>query len=203
MSDDRRHSPACDDPARAKRELRRRVLARRDALPPATRAQLSAAVCARAICLPELATARAILLFASFRSEVDTSSLLVWALDEGKKVYFPKVLGPHRMAAFRVADPKVHLVPGAWGIPEPREGLEEVAPSGLDAVIVPGSVFDPCGRRCGYGGGFYDTYLPLTRPGVPRIALAFEAQIVDELPCEPHDLSVQAIVTEKRVLRAG
>ena len=94
-------------------------------------------------------------------------------------------------------------MPGCWGIPEPREGLEPVPPSRIDAVVVPGAAFDLDGQRCGYGGGFYDTYLPQTRPSVPRVALAFEAQIVDDIPCEPHDLPVTAIVTETRVIRPG
>jgi 5-formyltetrahydrofolate cyclo-ligase len=190
-----------DELSRAKQELRRRVLADRDALPAAVRTRLSSIVCARAAALPELAAAHAILLFASFRSEIDTTPLLAWALEQGKIVCFPRVLGSRHMAAYRVADPEIHLAPGAWGIPEPREGLEEVEPRQLDAVVVPGSVFDTDGRRCGYGGGFYDNYLLLTRPGVPRIALAFEAQIVDALPCEPHDLTVGLIVTEERVIR--
>jgi 5-formyltetrahydrofolate cyclo-ligase len=106
------------------------------------------------------------------------------------------------MAAYRVTDPATDLVPGAWGIPEPREGLEEVPAERMDVVVVPGAAFDAAGRRCGYGGGFYDAYLPLTRAGVPWVALAFEAQLVDELPCEPHDLAVGAIVTETRLIRA-
>src|SRR5665648_1249768 len=93
--------------------------------------------------------------------------LLSWALERGKAVCFPRVLGPRRMAAYRIADPAADLVPGAWGIPEPREGLEEVPPERMDAVVVPGAAFDAAGRRCGYGGGFYDTYLPCTRPGIP------------------------------------
>jgi 5-formyltetrahydrofolate cyclo-ligase len=71
----------------------------------------------------------------------------------------------------------------------------------MDLVFVPGSAFDAGGHRCGYGGGFYDTYLPLTRPGTPWVALAFEAQVVPLIDCEPHDLPVTAIVTERRVIR--
>jgi 5-formyltetrahydrofolate cyclo-ligase len=107
------------------------------------------------------------------------------------------------MAAFRVADPARDLVPGAWGIPEPREGLPEVPPQEMDLVLVPGSAFDAEGDRCGYGGGFYDTYLPLTRPGTPWVALAFELQLVPAVACEPHDLPVTVIVTEERVIRPG
>ena len=184
-----------------KAEARRRVLEARDALTTAGRRRMSAAVCARAARLPELAAAGTVMSFASFRTELDTAPLADWVLAAGKTLCLPRVLGGRRMAAFRVADPASDLVPGAWGIPEPREGLPEVPPLEIDLVLVPGSAFDEEGDRCGYGGGFYDTYLPLTRPGTPWVALAFELQLVPAIACEPHDLPVTVIVTEKRVVR--
>jgi 5-formyltetrahydrofolate cyclo-ligase len=201
MGDTRDETGSPAEPGAAKLEARRRALAARDALPDAERARLSLAVCARVAALPELEAAGTIMLFAAFRSEVDTRALMAWALQRGKTVCCPRVLGPRLMAAYRIADPATDLVPSAWGIPEPREGLEEVSPERLDAVVVPGAAFDVGGNRCGYGGGFYDSYLPRTRPGTPRIALAFEAQLVDELPCEPHDLACGVLVTEARTLR--
>ena len=198
-----RHDEAGSGPevSGAKLKLRWRALAARDALPGAFRARQSVAICARAAALPELKAATTLMLYASFRSEVETSALFSWALKAGKTVCAPRILAPRLMAAYPIADPAVDLVPGTWGIPEPREGLAEVPPERVDAVVVPGSVFDAAGRRCGYGGGFYDTYLPRTRPGIPWVALAFEAQLVDKLPCEPHDLAVGAVVTEARVIR--
>ena len=192
---------AADDAAGAKNAARQRALAARGALTGAEHTRHSAAVCARAATLPELEAASTVMLFATFRSEVDTAPLVAWALERGKTVCLPRILEPRIMAAYRVTDPAADLAPGSWGIPEPREGLEEVPPERMDAVVVPGAAFDGAGRRCGYGGGFYDTYLPHTRPGTPWIALAFEAQLVDELPCEPHDLACGILVTEERTLR--
>jgi 5-formyltetrahydrofolate cyclo-ligase len=186
-----------------KGEARRRALTARDALSDDDRVRLSVAVCERAARLPEMEAASTIMLFAAFRSEVDTAPLMEWAFAHGKSVCCPRVLGPREMAAYRIADAAADLVPGAWGIPEPREGLEEVPPVVIDAVVVPGAAFDSAGQRCGYGGGFYDTYLPRTRPGIPWVALAFEAQLVDEVECEPHDLAVGTVVTEARVIRPG
>jgi 5-formyltetrahydrofolate cyclo-ligase len=186
-----------------KQQLRRRVLAARDGLPAAERERLSAAVCARAAALPELEAARTILFFASFGSEVDTGLAVLWALQRGKRVCLPRILGPRRMAAFLVTDLADDLQPGMWDIPEPREGLPEVPPREIDAVIVPGSLFDEQGGRCGYGGGFYDSYLPGTRPGTPRIGMALELQMVEEVPRERHDLGVDVVVTESRVIRPG
>jgi len=201
MADTRDEAGSGPEVSDAKLELRRRALAARDALPGAERARLSVAVCARAAALPELDAAAAIMLFAAFRSEVDTGPLLSWALERGKTVCLPRVLGPRRMAAYRITDPAADLVPGAWGIPEPREGLDEVPPERVDVVVVPGAAFDAGGRRCGYGGGFYDSYLPRTRPGTPWVALAFEAQVVDEVSCELHDLACGLLVTEARTIR--
>jgi 5-formyltetrahydrofolate cyclo-ligase len=198
-----RDQPPGDQGALPKEEARRRSLAARDALSEAARERLAVAVRARALELPELAAAGAVMLFASFRSELDTAPIAEWVLRAGKTLCLPRILGPRRMAAFRVTDPAADLVPGTWDIPEPREGLPEVPPEDIDLVFVPGSAFDEEGGRCGYGGGFYDTFLPLTRPGTPRVALAFEAQLVARIACEAHDLPVTAIVTERRVIRPG
>ena len=189
--------PACE----SKEALRRNALAARDALTAGERARLSAAICKRAATLPELAGASTLMLFASFRSEIDTEPLMAWALGAGKVVCLPRILAPRRMAAYRICDPGAELQPGTWGIPEPCDSCEMVDPQDVDAVVVPGAAFDEAGNRCGYGGGFYDTYLPLVRADVPRIALAFDAQVVDGLPCEAHDLPVTAIVTESRIIR--
>jgi 5-formyltetrahydrofolate cyclo-ligase len=186
-----------------KGEARRRALAARDALPKAERDRLAAAVRARALELPELAAAGTVMLFASFRSELDTAPLADWVLQAGKTLCLPRILGPRRMAAFRVTDRAADLEPGKWDIPEPREGLDEVAPEAIDLVFVPGSAFDERGGRCGYGGGFYDNLLPRTRPGTPWVALTFEVQLVPDIDCEPHDLPMTAIVTERRVIRPG
>jgi 5-formyltetrahydrofolate cyclo-ligase len=195
--DDRRASHA----SHAKREARARALAARDALPAAERARLSRVICARATALAELGRAESLLLFASFRSEVDTLPLLSWALARGVSVALPRVCGPRLMEALRIEDPAADLAAGTWGIPEPRDGLPVVDPQHIDIVIVPGAAFSPDGARCGYGGGFYDSYLPRLLPKTPRIALAFDVQVADQLPCEPHDLRVDAIVTETRVIR--
>lgn len=198
-----RDQPPRDHRGLPKAEARRRSLAVRDGLSEDARERLAVAVRARALGLPELAAAGTVMLFASFRSELDTAPMAEWVLRAGKTLCLPRILGPRRMAAFRVADQAADLAPGTWGIPEPREGLPEIPPEDIDLVFVPGSAFDEDGGRCGYGGGFYDTFLSRTRPGTPRVGLAFEAQLVAKIACEPYDLPVTAIVTERRVLRPG
>ena len=197
------NEPGADAAGLDKDDARRCALEARDALPEPERERLAEAVRARALELPELAAAATVMLFASFRTELDTAPIAAWVLGAGKTLCFPRILGPRRMAAYRVTDLGADLTPGKWDIPEPEEGLLEVPPETIDLVFVPGSAFDEEGHRCGWGGGFYDNYLPLTRPGTPWVALAFEAQLVPRICCEPHDLPVTAVVTERRVIRPG
>ncbi len=203
MTTGAQNSPGADAAGLDKHEARTCALEARGALPEAERERLGEAVRARALKLPELAAAGTVMLFASFRTELDTTPIAEWVLHAGKTLCLPRVLAPRYMLAYRVTDLSADLEPGKWGIPEPREGLPEVAAQTIDLVFVPGSAFDEEGRRCGYGGGFYDNYLPLTRPGTPWVGLAFEAQLVPGICCESHDLPLTAIVTEQRVIRPG
>ncbi|HOT23974.1 MAG TPA: 5-formyltetrahydrofolate cyclo-ligase [Thermoleophilia bacterium] len=196
--------PGDDRPAtaaRAKRAARARAVAARDALAHADRARLSARICARAAALPELVSASTVMLFASFRSEVDTGPLIGACLARGSAVALPRIAGPRLLEAHLVSDPSSDLVPGTWAIPEPRPDLPAVDPARIDAIVVPGAAFSARGARCGYGGGFYDAFLARLADGTPRIGLAFEVQVLDEVPCETHDLAVDAVVTEERVIR--
>ena len=181
--------------------MRAQLLAARDQLAPEQRRSKSAAICRRVVALPELAGSGAVLCFASFRSEVDTSAIIAWCLESRRMVALPLVTGPHQMEAFLVTDPRVDLVAGFQSIPEPRAGRDTVAPQAIATAIVPGAAFDLDGGRIGYGGGFYDTYLRRLAPDVPRIAPAFDLQIVQQVPRDAHDLAVDVVVTETRVLR--
>ena len=192
-----------DDAAAAKRALRETVLGRRDGLAGGERRAAGAALTARLSALPAVAAASAVLCFASFRSEVDTTPFMAWCRRRGVAVGLPVIVGPHHMEAFAVDDPRRDLAPGRFGIPEPRPGLPAVEPATFDVVIVPGSAFDCDGGRMGYGGGFYDTFLSRMRDDALRIGVCFEVQVVDEVPRESHDLCVDLLVTEDRTIATG
>lgn len=204
-------SPAFDttqhpaDPAAegAKRALRDGVLARRDALAGEERAAKSRALLARLIALPQITAARVVLGFVTFRSEVDTLPILVWCLSHGIAVTVPRITGPHHMEACPVTDLASDLVDGHFGIAEPREGLAPIGPSLIDVVLVPGAAFDRHGGRMGYGGGYYDTYLDRLRDDALRVGVAFDLQLVDDVPRQRHDRCVDLVVTEARAVETG
>ncbi len=195
------HGPALRE---AKLALRREVLAARDALPAARRAAAAAAIVVRLAALPSFAAARCVLLTLPFRSEWDTRDLVRAGIAAGKIVAVPRVDAAARMLELRaILDPDADAEPGHHGIPEPRRGCPRIEPAAIDWVLVPGVAFDAAGRRLGYGGGYYDRLLPLVPAASPRIAGAFDLQVVPQVPAAPHDLGVDAIVTESRSLTAA
>lgn len=153
----------------------------------------------RLFLLPEFQSARTIMFFASFRSEVDTVPMIRRALEEGKRVILPKVRG-RELGLFEIVDYDRDMASGAWGIPEPRE-TKPANISDVELMVVPGLAFDLKGNRLGYGAGFYDRILPAYHR--PTVALAFEVQIVPQAPAEAHDVPMQKIVTETRVIEVA
>ena len=185
----------------AKLALRREVLARRDALPADVRAAASTAIAQRVAALPKFVAARAVLLTLAFRSEWNTRPLVHAALAAAKTVVVPRVDRQMRMLDLHaIDDPDRDVVPGHLDILEPLPSRPQVPPEAIEFVLVPGVAFDADGRRLGYGGGYYDRLLPLLAPGAPRVAGAFDIQIVDRVPAAPHDIRVDAIVTESRIV---
>lgn len=179
-----------------KTEIRKQALASRDGLSSAERKIKSREIEAKLFSLPEFRNAHAVMLFASFRSEVDTVPMIRRALSEGKRVILPKVHGK-ALALFEIKDFDQDVAPGAWGIPEPRESAP-VKLDELDVIIVPGAAFDQQGNRLGYGAGFYDKLLSAFNK--PTVAVAFDVQIVSAVPVAAHDVPIKKIITEKRVI---
>ena len=182
-----------------KTSLRKQVAELRDGLSQEVRESKSREIGKRLYALPGFRAAGAILFFASFRSEVDTVTMIRHVLAAGKRVFLPKVKG-RELALFEILDFDKDTAPGAWAIPEPRE-TKPVTIHEVDLMIVPGLAFDENGNRLGYGAGFYDRILPTYRR--MTVALAFEEQIVPDVPVSIHDIPVKKIVTEKRIIVAN
>lgn len=183
---------------KAKRDVRRTVLARRDGLSTETREALAARVHARFLALPEVAGAGTVLAFWSFGSEVPTQPLLAALHERGARVLLPRIVaGDLELRTYAPGDP---LTETSFGAREPSEGVV-VAPGAVDVICTPSVAFDRAGRRVGYGGGFYDRLFPAA-PEAARIGIAFGVQVVDgDLPEGHFDLQVDAVVTEDETLR--
>ena len=139
--------------------------------------------------------------FWSFGSEVSTPPLLETLHARGVQVCLPRIKdrGDLEAVAYEPGDP---LTETSFGAREPHGTI--LAPDVLDLVVTPGVAFDRSGHRIGYGGGFYDRFLRRTRRGVPRIAIAFDVQVLSrELPVGSFDLGVDVIVTETETIRCA
>ncbi len=176
-------------------QFRKRALNLRATLSPRARWQKSRCITGRVLQWLPFIRAQKILLYASFRDEVETWPLLRAALAQNKEIYLPRTLVRLQKLAIHRLRHFGELFPGAYGILEPSPRSDQIDPSELDLIICPGVAFDSLGGRIGYGGGFYDRLL-IKAPEVPRAALAFACQIFPELPLAPHDVRMDVVITE-------
>jgi len=187
-----------------KAELRKELLRRRDNIPPEVRGAKNRMVRERLLSLDEFKNAGIVFFFASFRTEVDTAEMIKSSLSSGKRVLLPKVdKDRHELLLYEIRD-FGELAPGYMGIPEPPFSGKQMSINDADIVIIPGAGFDTSGNRIGYGGGYYDRLLSgLQKQSPVIIAPAYEEQVVDFIPSEPHDIRVQMIVTDRRLIWCG
>ena len=184
--------------AAEKRAVRPAALGARDALTASERAEASEAVCRYLSELAELKEAGTVLGYAAFGSECDLSALYDALRASGVAVAFPVTAEDGTMEAFVPSGP---LVRGRFGVPEPDPAASRrLAPDVLDVVLVPCVAFDGSLRRLGHGAGCYDRYLPRCA-GAKAVLIGFEAQRLDAVPIESHDLSFSVLATEKGVFR--
>ncbi|HWQ88754.1 MAG TPA: 5-formyltetrahydrofolate cyclo-ligase [Desulfitobacteriaceae bacterium] len=184
-----------------KKILRQKVLAARASLGEPARAAKSLLIQQKVQALAEYQAAGTVMLFMNFRDEAETTGLAEDVLARGKRLVLPFCASGDIMIPALVQD-LGGLVPGKWGIREPRrEGLVKAEAAEIDFVLVPGAAFDLSGNRLGYGAGYYDRFLELLSPAVPRVAIAFACQLVPEVPVEAHDKKMSCLITEDEVYR--
>lgn len=156
----------------------------------------SRSIIRRLTALPDLREGSTLMVFLSFGSEVRTDGLLRWGWEMGKRMVVPLCRPEERGLTPCLLNSFAELEIGRYGIREPkRENIRPVPREEIDAILVPAVAFDRRGHRVGYGGGYYDRFLPGI-PGVRRIGAAFACQIVERVPADPHDLTVDRLVTE-------
>jgi 5-formyltetrahydrofolate cyclo-ligase len=142
--------------------------------------------------IPLVKNSNRIMIYYSINHEVATTHIISKLLKMGKTVVLPACTIDRNLRASIIHNLD-ELVPGIFGIKEPAASALEIDPKMLDLVVIPGVAFDKKGFRLGHGAGYYDRFL--TRTAAFKLGIAYDFQIVDKLPAEPHDVTVQALLT--------
>jgi 5-formyltetrahydrofolate cyclo-ligase len=183
-----------------KQALRIRGLAARQR--QENREALGQEICRKLAELPEYQAAGTVMFYVNMPREVDTRHFLPIARQQGKRVAIPYCC-QGRIEIFRW-ESMAELQPSKFGVLEPtpelcRQPNRAIAPDEVDLVVVPGVAFDRQGGRLGHGKGYYDGLLRQMRSGTPFVALAFECQMVPQIPMMPHDVAMHKILTERTI----
>jgi len=183
-----------------KKAQRQIALSRRRSLTAEQRKEMSAAICEKILAMPELENAKTVFSYLAAWDEVDLSYVNQSLSVLGVTVAYPVCFEKGRMEAY-VPEDDTAIETAAYGIKSPVAARSVlIAPAEIDLVLVPCVAFDGNFNRLGHGAGYYDRYLPQCRNATFVLA-GFEAQRLDEVHQDAHDVKMDIIVTEKTVLR--
>lgn len=190
---------------KARKQIRARMRSLRKAHPEAALAVRSGRIAERLVELPEYAAAGSIALFWPLSQEVDLRPLDTRARADGKRVYYP-VMDP-RGESFstgmaEAGDPS-ELRDRGRSFPEPAPESRRAGRGDIGLVVVPALAVSASGHRLGYGVGFYDATLPDFCPPAFSVVVAFDFQLLAELPEMEHDVACDLVVTDARTVRAS
>ncbi len=184
-----------------KTRFREAARARRRQMSPQERRAKSALVAERVAGLGVIRPGATLCFYLATNEEVDTRSLVARALADGCRVVVPRVAAEGRLELYAIEDIEADVEIGAFGVEEPSAGAAgPIEAEAVECFIVPGVAFDPSGHRCGSGRGYFDRLLASRSPGSVIAALAYECQLQPALPADEHDIPMDFICTEKRVL---
>lgn len=181
-----------------KGDLRKCMKEKRAALSEEEALQKNQAIHSKLLASSVLEEAEKILVYLSFDHEIDTRPLIDRWLEEKRQVYVPVMEAETRsIFPVRIFEGYRNLPKNNYGIQEPSLDEASVLDVGqLDLVIVPGLAFDKLGNRLGYGGGYYDRFIPKLSETAKTVALCYGFQLVEEVPVDPFDQKIQLILTE-------
>lgn len=180
----------------SKSEIRKEILRVRGEASPLTLKEYNNIIFNKVISTGEYEKSKLMFIYVSYKNEVDTYNIIRHALEKGKRVCVPKVLSKAEgMVAVEIKSVN-ELRKGFQGILEPEISEKNVVinEKDIDLVIIPGVAFDLNGGRVGYGGGFYDRFLPLLNENCGKIAIAYDFQIVPRINVEKNDFTVKCII---------
>ncbi|WP_027632354.1 5-formyltetrahydrofolate cyclo-ligase [Clostridium hydrogeniformans] len=180
-----------------KSTLRKNMIALRDGATIDSLKEASKNIFNKVISTEAYKNSKVIFIFVSFGSEVYTHELITYSLKLGKRICVPKVVSKKEgMKAIEIKSLE-ELTPSNYGILEPEIKESNIIDErSIDLVIIPGVAFDKDGGRLGYGGGFYDRFLPMVRKESYKIAIAYSFQVIEKVPREENDFLVPCIITD-------
>lgn len=143
--------------------------------------------------------AKTVLFYASMEDEPSTDQILeIWMEDPERTLVLTRVCNKTKQLDPFAVNAWDQLEMGRFQIRMPRKDCDQIDLTSLDAVVVPGRLFDKHKNRIGRGYGFYDRFLSVVPDDVIRIGLAFDFQMMHELPVEEHDIPMDIVITEER-----
>jgi len=188
-----------------KARVRRALAEARKSLTAEERQERSRRVGALCRGLPGFSSADVVCSYVNFREEVATVEFIAELLREGRRVAVPIQLpDPKQPLVFSEIRSLSEMESNHFGILQPPLSAARLVPAAaIPLFLVPGLAFDPAGRRLGYGLGCYDRAFADAAPGALKVGLAFELQMLESVPADPHDVPMDFVVTENRVIRAA
>jgi len=180
--------------AEEKNTLRNNILKIRDSLSPEDISRKSKAIEERLFEDEFFKDAGTVAVYIPKGNEVNTKSIIERALKEGKEVLVPVTNDEISMCKFVSFD---DLIQGKFNVPEPKEKVPK--DHAAQVVLVPGVVFGKCMHRIGYGKGYYDKYFKNSK--AYRIGICYDFQVMEKLPKHEHDIPMNRIITDKRLIK--
>lgn len=188
---------------KAKSDIRKRMRALLASMTEQQRHEASVNVCNRVIALESFDHATTVMLYMPLATEVDVTPIALRCFRRGQMVCVPKVDWNKRdMHPVEVTSLDDHVMDcDEHGVRVPKN-CRQVPIGMIDLILVPGLAFDPRGNRLGRSAGYFDRFLAKVKSSVTKIGVAFDQQIVDNLPTKPHDVAMDIVVTDRRVSHA-
>jgi len=184
-----------------KAQLRKIILKRRNELTATEVEQKSAAIASKLFNLDFFKEAKTVMFYCSMPGEVDTKSMIRKALNLGKRVFLPCINEKSKtLKALEFNVSSDVLEKGPYGIYQPKQNAKKrSAVKHFDIVFVPAIAFDESGYRIGFGHGYYDRFLATNNFAV-SVGLAYSFAVVEFVPREYFDVSVNVLLTEEKVV---
>ena len=188
-------------------EIRKQIRSARRAVEPAIRQRQSSNICQTISELDSYQAASRVAAYLAFDGEADPMELMVSAVDQGKQVFLPMIVGRSKPLAFAPWTPSTTMEKNRFDILEPVvDPSELISAEQLDFVVTPLVAFDERCNRIGVGGGYYDrTFAFLNEPerlkSIQLVGFAFELQKLPEIQPQEWDIRIDAVVTESQIYR--